>query len=110
MKKKLVQQLKVFIILSVVFLLITQSITLISPIIMRVIIDDFIPNKQIDKLSLAIIIFVIIPFLYVGMNIVFNYFSIKYARNKGNDISIQILKNIVNQKKVFSTNTIQLNY
>ena len=101
MNKKIKKQLRLFIIFSIIFLLITQSLTLISPLIMKNIIDDYIPNKNIDKLVIGILFFIFIPLMYTLLNVTYNYFTIKYARNKGNEISIQILKNIINQKKDF---------
>lgn len=84
-------------VLFVVIYLVVQSLMLLPPIIMQSIIDTYFPNRDFNNIILGILLFVAIPFLYILAQSLFNYFAITFARNKGNEISITILKNIVYQ-------------
>lgn len=72
-----------------------------SPIIMQKVVDEYIPNKDIIMIIVGILLFVVIPLLQIVFQMVFNYFSIKIARNIGNEISIKITQNLINQKLSF---------
>lgn len=88
-------------ILSLIIFLLIQLITLISPYIMKLIIDDYIPNKNIRGIIFGIIAFVLIPFISVVLQTLYNYFLIKYVRKKGNEISIDIMKNLIYKENQF---------
>src|SRR5690554_196839 len=79
-----------------IFLLI-QGLTLVPPIIMKKIIDIYIPNKDVLNIIFGIVLFAVIPIIFITFQTIYNYFCIKFARNKGNEIAIKILKNIINQ-------------
>lgn len=87
--------------LAILVFTITKILSLLPPLIMQKVIDEFIPNQDIKGIIFGIILFVSIPAIYILSQILFNYFSIKFARNKGNDIAMQITKNIVNQDLEF---------
>lgn len=88
-------------IISFVIFIVLQLVTLVPPIIMKNIVDGYIPTKDVNKIYLGIFIFVLIPFVYILVQAIFNYITIVFARNSGNKLSIDILKNLVNQKKSF---------
>lgn len=88
-------------VISIITFLLIQSITLITPYVMGLIIDDYIPNKNINGIIFGIIIFITIPFITVALQTLYNYFLIKYIRNKGNKISIDIMKNIIYKENMF---------
>lgn len=88
-------------IISFVIFIVLQLVTLVPPIIMKNIVDEYIPTKDVNKIYLGIFIFVLIPFVYILVQAIFNYITIVFARNSGNKLSIDILKNLVNQKKSF---------
>ena len=88
-------------IISIVFFAIIQLITLITPYIMGLIIDDYIPNNNLYGIVFGIITFVLIPFISVALQTLYNYFLIKYVRKKGNEMSIDIMKNLVYKENKF---------
>lgn len=81
-----------------------QLLHLIPPVIMKTIVDEYIPKKESSKILMGIILFVAIPFIFVVSQTLFNYFTIKFARNKGNEISIKIMENLINQPLSFFDN------
>ena len=88
-------------VISFVFFIVLQIITLIPPIIMKNIVDSYIPNKNLKFVFIGILVFILIPFTYILVQAIFNYITIVFARNSGNKLSIDILKNLINQKKSF---------
>ncbi len=91
-------------IISFVIFITLQIITLIPPIVMKNIVDDYIPNKNLNYIYIGILLFVLIPFIHILIQAIFNYITIVFARNSGNKLSIDILKNLINQKKSFFDN------
>lgn len=83
-----------------VFLMI-QLLQLLPPRIMKVIVDEFIPSGAVSKVIWGIVIFVSVPFLFVGAQTAFQYFTIKFARNKGNELAIRIMGNLLRQPMSF---------
>ncbi|MDO4605193.1 MAG: ABC transporter ATP-binding protein [Helcococcus sp.] len=88
-------------IISFVIFIVLQMTTLIPPIIMKNIVDSYIPNKNLKFVFIGILVFILIPFTYILVQAIFNYITIVFARNSGNKLSIDILKNLINQKKSF---------
>lgn len=88
-------------VISFVIFIVLQIITLIPPIIMKNIVDSYIPNKNLKFVFIGILVFILIPFTYILVQAIFNYITIVFARNSGNKLSIDILKNLINQKKSF---------
>ncbi len=84
-------------IISIIFFSIIQIIPLCTPFIMGLIIDDYIPNKNINGLIIGVIIFISIPFISIVMQTMYNYVTMKFIRKNGNKISIDIMTNLVNQ-------------
>lgn len=97
-------------ILSIIFYLIIQSISLLTPYVLGLIIDNYIPNKNINAIIIGIIIFVSIPFISVILQTLYNYITIKHIRIKGNEIAIDIMRNLIYQDKKFfdSENSLEL--
>mgnify|MGYP000852214139 FL=1 len=79
------------------FCILSEIISLISPRLMQYIIDTVIPQKNMHTIILSILIFVSIPLLHICVKSIFNYFTIVFARNKGNEYTIQLMEKIIHQ-------------
>ena len=88
----------------------SEIISLISPRLMQYIIDTVIPQRNMHTIILSILIFVSIPLLHICVKSIFNYFTIVFARNKGNEYAIQLMEKIIHQPlRFFDThNSIEL--
>lgn len=87
--------------LSITIFTVIQLLSLISPYIMGAIIDDYIPNKKINNIVIGIILFLLIPFISVLLQTIYNYFTIKYVRKKGNEFALKIMEILVFQEKTY---------
>ncbi|MBF1098801.1 ABC transporter ATP-binding protein [Solobacterium sp.] len=92
------------------FCVLSEIISLISPRLMQYIIDTVIPQRNMHTIILSILIFVSIPLLHICVKSIFNYFTIVFARNKGNEYAIQLMDKIIHQPlRFFDThNSIEL--
>ncbi|MBF1083400.1 MAG: ABC transporter ATP-binding protein [Solobacterium sp.] len=92
------------------FCILSEIISLISPRLMQYIIDTVIPQRNMHTIILSILIFVSIPLLHICVKSFFNYFTIVFARNKGNEYAIQLMEKIIHQPlRFFDThNSIEL--
>ena len=101
---------KKYMIASSIIYMIISVISLISPYVMGLIIDDFIPNRNTLGLIIGIMLFVLLPFISVGINLIYNYIMIKIVRNKGNDLSITIMSKLIYQDYRYfdKTNSLEL--
>ena len=88
-------------IMTVCIFAVIQMLALISPRIMQIMVDDYIPNKKSEKIVAGIILFVMIPLVMVALKTFYNYATIKYVRKKGNDYSLRIMENIVYEDMSF---------
>ena len=88
----------------------SEIISLISPRLMQYIIDTVIPQRNMHTIIISILIFVSIPLLHICVKSIFNYFTIVFARNKGNEYAIQLMEKIIHQPlRFFDThNSIEL--
>lgn len=78
-----------------------QMLSLISPYLMGLVIDGFIPNKNVTGICYGIVLFVTIPFLSIFLQTLYNYCTIKYVRMKGNQYALKIMENLVYQDMSF---------
>ena len=92
------------------FCVLSEIISLISPRLMQYIIDTVIPQRNMHTIIISILIFVSIPLLHICVKSIFNYFTIVFARNKGNEYAIQLMDKIIHQPlRFFDThNSIEL--
>ena len=92
------------------FCILSEIISLISPRLMQYIIDTVIPQRNMHTIILSILIFVSIPLLHICIKSIFNYFTIVFARNKGNEYVIQLMEKLIHQPlRFFDThNSIEL--
>lgn len=92
------------------FCVLSEIISLVSPRLMQYIIDTVIPQRNMHTIILSILIFVSIPLLHICVKSIFNYFTIVFARNKGNEYAIQLMEKIIHQPlRFFDThNSIEL--
>ena len=86
-----------YMVYSSIIYAVISIISLISPYIMGLIIDVYIPNRSINGLIFGTILFVLLPFFSVGLSLLYNYVMIKIVRNKGNELSIDIMSKLVYQ-------------
>ena len=92
------------------FCVLSEIISLISPRLMQYIIDTVIPQRNMHTIIISILIFVSIPLLHICVKSIFNYFTIVFARNKGNEYAIQLMEKIIHQPLCFfdTHNSIEL--
>ena len=92
------------------FCVLSEIISLVSPRLMQYIIDTVIPQRNMHTIIISILIFVSIPLLHICVKSIFNYFTIVFARNKGNEYAIQLMDKIIHQPlRFFDThNSIEL--
>ena len=92
------------------FCVLSEIISLVSPRLMQYIIDTVIPQRNMHTIIISILIFVSIPQLHICVKSIFNYFTIVFARNKGNEYAIQLMEKIIHQPlRFFDThNSIEL--
>ena len=92
------------------FCVLSEIISLVSPRLMQYIIDTVIPQRNMHTIIISILIFVSIPLLHICVKSFFNYFTIVFARNKGNEYAIQLMDKIIHQPlRFFDThNSIEL--
>lgn len=69
------------ILLVVITLVLTSLLSLVSPIIYKVLIDDVIPNKDQKRLVLYLILMIAIPWLITLIASIKNYFSTKIGES-----------------------------
>lgn len=89
-------------ILAMIVYALIQMTSLITPYLMGVIIDDYIPNQDIFHIIVGIALFVAIPMMTILLQTIYQYFKFVYLRKKGNEIALRVMKNLVYQKKNFS--------
>ena len=85
----------------VFIILVIKMISLISPKIMEIIIDNYIPQKEIRMVFLGSLAYLFLPFVGISLQVLYNYFSIKYIRKKGNEISLDVMRKLIYQGKQF---------
>ena len=92
------------------FCVLSEIISLVSPRLMQYIIDTVIPQRNMHTIIISILIFVSIPLLHICVKSIFNYFTIVFARNKGNEYAIQLMEKIIHQPLCFfdTHNSIEL--
>ena len=92
------------------FCVLSEIISLVSPRLMQYIIDTVIPQRNMHTIIISILIFVSIPQLHICVKSIFNYFTIVFARNKGNEYAIQLMEKIIHQPLHFfdTHNSIEL--
>jgi len=75
--------------------------SLITPFVMGKIIDEYIPKRMIFRIVFGIILFVTIPFISVGLKTIYNYYTIKFIRKKGNEYAIKIMENLMYKEMAY---------
>lgn len=88
-------------ILSIVIYAVIQMTSLITPYLMGVVIDRYIPDRDMPGIIVGILLFVMIPMITILLQTVYQYFLIKYIRKKGNQIALEIMENLIYQEKRF---------
>ena len=96
-KESIKKDIRKYQILSIILYLLVQIISLITPLLMGFVIDEYIPNKEINKIIFGVILFVSIPLISVILQSLYNYLIIKFGRKKGNDIAIEIMRKMIYQ-------------
>ena len=83
--------------LSTALFLLIQLIALVPSILMQQVIDRFIPNKQIDKIVLYIILFCALPLLAAIMTTAYRYGLAIICRKLGLKLAIRGFENLIRQ-------------
>ena len=96
-KESIKKDIRKYQILSIILYLLVQIISLITPLLIGFVIDEYIPNKEINKIIFGVILFVSIPLISVSLQSLYNYLIIKFGRKKGNDIAIEIMRKMIYQ-------------
>lgn len=96
-KESIKKDIRKYQILSIILYLLVQIISLITPLLMGFVIDEYIPKKEINKIIFGVILFVSIPLISVSLQSLYNYLIIKFGRKKGNDIAIEIMRKMIYQ-------------
>ena len=81
-KESIKKDIRKYQILSIILYLLVQIISLITPLLMGFVIDEYIPNKEINKIVFGVILFVSIPLISVSLQSLYNYLIIKFGRKK----------------------------
>lgn len=95
---------------SFFFYLLLQALSLLPPYLMQYTIDELMTDRDYLKIAFLIVLFIAIPLISVVLQYAFNYFFVVFARKKGNEISLDILRKIIYQKKSFldQNNSVEL--
>lgn len=96
-KESIKSDIRKYQILSIILYLLVQMLSLITPLLMGFVIDEYIPNKEINKIIFGVILFVSIPLISVSSQSLYNYLIINFGRKKGNDIAIEIMRKMIYQ-------------
>ena len=96
-KESIKRDIRKYQILSIILYLLVQLLSLITPLLMGLVIDEYIPNKEINKIIFGVILFVSIPLISVSLQSLYNYIIIRFGRKKGNDIAIEIMRKMIYQ-------------
>ncbi len=88
-------------IFSMVIYAVVQCISLISPYLMGKIIDVYIPEKNTAAVCFGIVLFAAIPFVSILLQTLYNYFTIKYVRKKGNEYALKIMERLMYKEFMF---------
>lgn len=88
-------------VLSIGLYLFVQLLSLIAPLLMGLVIDEYIPNNDTNKIIFGVILFVTIPLISVLLQSLYNYLIIKFGRKKGNDIAIEIMRKMIYQENAY---------
>lgn len=82
---------------SMVLFLGIQLFSLLPSILMQRVIDDFIPNKQTDKMLFYIFLFCLIPLIVTAISAFYRYMLAIICRKMGQHLAIHAFGNIVCQ-------------
>ena len=83
--------------LSMVLYLGIQLFSLIPSVLMQRVIDDFIPNKQTNKMLVYILLFCLIPLIVTVVSAIYRYVLAMVCRKMGQQLAISGCSNIVGQ-------------
>ncbi len=82
---------------SMVMFLAIQLFSLVPSVLMQRVIDDFIPNKQADKVLLYIFFFCLIPLIVTVISAYYRYHLAIICRKMGQNLAVKGFRNIVCQ-------------
>jgi len=94
---QIVPRMRIYSIVSFLMDLLVKGLFLVPPIIMKNIIDTYIPNKDTNSLLLSILVFIMIPLLIALGSSYYNYKLAVIGRNSGKKIMLKSIRNIINQ-------------
>ena len=68
--------------LSIGLYLFVQLLSLIAPLLMGLVIDEYIPNNDTNKIIFGVVLFVTVPLISVLLQSLYNYLIIKFGRKE----------------------------
>ena len=102
---KKIPKFKYYVTISLLLASIIQLISLIPPLIMRNIIDIYIPDGNLQQTLTSIVFFVLIPVVSTLLSTYYNYLITVIARNSGRNLIGQAFEKIIYQPmKYFDKN------
>lgn len=90
-----------YMVISFLIIMSSQLLVLVPPKILQSIIDQYIPNKQISKIYLSIIIFCMIPLIITLINSIFYYYTATIIRKLGFKMRNEVFLNVLKQPLKF---------
>ncbi len=95
--KKIIPKIKRFGVISFLTDLVIKALYLLPPILMKKIIDTYIPSENRDAIVLSVILFCIIPVVIIVLTGGYNYFAGKIQRNAAKKLSMIGVENVLRQ-------------
>jgi len=87
--------------ISAIIAIIIQLLSLITPFIMSKIVDNYIPERNTKMIIIGIIIFILVPLLSICLQTIYNYYTIKFIRQKGNELTLEVMRKLIYQSQSF---------
>lgn len=91
------KKIKKYMIISTLLLFFIQGIALIPPLIMRQIIDVYIPKSDIKTVVYNVIFFISIPIIITLINAIYNYKVAMFARKLGKELTVKTFHKLIKQ-------------
>ena len=99
-RKKILSQIKywpLYVVLSFIVAIVIQLMTILPPIFMEKVIDEYVPTKNIEKIGLGVLIFVGVPVLSSIISTLYNYFINVVGRHSGQKLSMMAFEKLIHQ-------------
>lgn len=95
----------IYIMLSFIFALAVQLISLVPPLIMQRIIDQLIPAGNLRDVAVSVVFFIAIPIVMTAGNTFYKYLLAVVARKSGRALTLQAFANVLHQRMPYFDKT-----